>query len=155
LYELERAEGASFHFDAMLTKSTQVLDDQKFIRSAAYDASYQNFMEYAWNANRLARCSGGGVVIDWEAYYYDQVMYYHHEMESSQDVIAKSNCLVEIALMDVVNIMAAWFEKLDSPEATGKKYEKERKTFVAHHKSLCRRFREYKQLIGAAVPTFR
>ena len=150
LYEMVQNKDDAFQFKQIVERAAKNLADQQLIRSAAYNAKYNNWVafsdaEYQWSTTSDLALTFADHI--------ERTMFFRKELQESQELIPAVRVNVKIALYDLIELMGRWYVSLTKKDTRrNRTWEASKNAFYAMHKDLKRRFTEYRQWLGKTDP---
>ncbi len=130
--------------------AAEKLSDSKFLCSAAWGASQNNYLEYSHAVYRAGRYDEGqGGFNDW----HETSLHFQNEMSDAEDCLSQYRWQVNQDTVELIEVMGRWYDDLlGRSSKRNRRWTEEYHRFGKMHKEFVRRFWEYKQLLGKEVP---
>ena len=133
--------------EGVVNSAAKALEDVKLLCSAAWDTLGNTWFEYNY-AIRRATCGGG----DFKSWH-EISLFYHDEHELAGDIIQEYKWEINQRTVALIEAMGKWYDNLcEAAKNRSRAWKREYNRFCELHKQFARRFWEYAQLLGRAVP---
>ena len=153
LYEMMQTPDSKFKFHDMVEKAAENLANQQLIRSAAFDASRENWREAAYAEWKWSLADEENDYFGRGREWAEVCWNWRREVAEAGNVVSDVCRKAEMALIDLVELIGTWYDKLiDSSYPRNRGWQQERSMLLDAHKRLKRRFWEYKKILGNENP---
>ena len=153
LYEMMQIPDSKFKFHDMVERAAENLGNQQLIRSAAFDASREGWREAGYFEWKWSSADVGNDYFGRWGELADTCLQWRREATEADTAVDEACRKAEHALIDLVELMSRWFDKLTDPMyPRNRGWQQECSMLLDVHKTLKRRFWEYKNMMGNEHP---